>query len=270
MIPRTPIRIAVLGALGVLVLVAVGVVLWLVAKPLPGLLQPPREPLLPDLATELAEIRGATGVQSGRDFLYFTTTIGNIGDGPLEIRADRRNRWTSTWRVTQRFDEKDGAQSESVFPGNLVWGGHGHDHWHLKFGAEYWLEARGSNRVQRRLAKAGYCFFDQVARTSAATASVYGKDTCDGVDRTSIVMGMSTGWSDPYQWTLPDQKLDITGLPSGTYRLFATADPDGWLRETNEGNNVDWVDIEIDTASTPIRASVVGRAPRSLPPPPPG
>ncbi len=256
------------GAAGAIVLVAVGAALWLLARPLRDLQPPPADPLRPDLVSEIADVQAATGVKTGRQFLYFTTTIANVGDGPLALHADRRNRFTSSWRVSQQFDERDGTRSEREIPGDLVWGGHGHDHWHLKFGAAYRLE--DADGVERTLQKAGYCFFDQVARTPAAGAQVFDKDTCDGLDRTSLEMGMSVGWSDPYQWTLPDQNLDVTGLPDGRYRLYATADPDGWIDETDEGNNVDWVDVELVTSTEPARARVVAQAPSRLPPPPQG
>ena len=50
-------------------------------------------------------------------------------------------------------------------------------------------------------------------------------------------MGLSVGWRDPYQWTLPDQELPLVGLRDGVYRLTATADPDRWFHESNQRNN---------------------------------
>jgi hypothetical protein len=58
-------------------------------------------------------------------------------------------------------------------------------------------------------------------------------------------MGLSPGWADPYSWLLTDQALEVTDLPDGTYRLQATADPDRWFRESNERNNVSWVDVRL-------------------------
>ena len=228
---------------------------------------PPTHPALPDLATELSEVRAASGFESDRVYLRFTTTIANIASAPLLIRADRRHRWSSEWRISQQFEERSGSRSEIVLSdATLVWGGHGHDHWHLQFGTAYRLEGRPPVDDSRRLAKAGYCFFDQVRRIASASGRAYGKDVCDGLDRTSIEMGLSSGWSDPYQWTLPDQVLEITGLPNGTYRLYADADPDDLIRESGEQNNTDWVELRITTSTRPARARVVARAPRALQP----
>ena len=60
-------------------------------------------------------------------------------------------------------------------------------------------------------------------------------------------MGLSPGWADPYSWLLPDQRLDITGLANGEYRLQATVDPDNWFRESDETNNGTWVDLRLRT-----------------------
>ena len=58
-------------------------------------------------------------------------------------------------------------------------------------------------------------------------------------------MGTSVGWKDDYYWRIPGQAMDITALPAGKYRLRVTVDPENWLQESNERNNVTWVDLEI-------------------------
>jgi hypothetical protein len=58
-------------------------------------------------------------------------------------------------------------------------------------------------------------------------------------------MGLAVGWADEYSYLLPYQWIDITGLPSGTYRLRASADVGGWFRESRDGNNYTWDKIEI-------------------------
>ena len=72
------------------------------------------------------------------------------------------------WRVSQRFDEPDGSTSEIVTNGDVVWGGHGHDHWHVHLGASYWLTRPGSSAVLRSYDKVGFCFFDQRPPRDAA------------------------------------------------------------------------------------------------------
>ena len=74
-------------------------------------------------------------------------------------------------------------------------------------------------------------------------------------------MGLSPGFADPYHWTLPDQRLLVSGLTDGVYRLWANADPNDWFRETNEQNNLTWVDLRLTLTRSPPRAEVVREGP---------
>jgi hypothetical protein len=58
-------------------------------------------------------------------------------------------------------------------------------------------------------------------------------------------MGLSVGWGDVYQWSLPGQYIDITDLPPGTYRLRAVADPSHWFVEQDNTRNDTWLDLAI-------------------------
>ena len=75
-------------------------------------------------------------------------------------------------------------------------------------------------------------------------------------------MGLSPGWADPYPWILPDQRLLLTGLDDGVYRLWAAADPGSWFREANETNNATWVDLRLRLDSD--AAARRGRTPRRV------
>ena len=63
----------------------------------------------------------------------------------------------------------------------------------------------------------------------------------------TVEQGLSPGWADTYFWLLPDQAIDITGLPDGVYRLVTKSDPDDWFRESNEKNNDTWVEFRLRT-----------------------
>jgi hypothetical protein len=70
-------------------------------------------------------------------------------------------------------------------------------------------------------------------------------------------MGLSPGWGDVYDFTLPGQSVDISELPDGRYRLWAEADPQGWFREVTRENNVTWVDLELSTGADGVRTAMV-------------
>ena len=220
----------------------------------------PSAPRLPDLVVlPLTDLLVGTDDQ-GNEALRFSATIANIGDGPLIIRARRAFSWNERWSVVQWFDEADGTQSGTAIAANLVFGGHGHEHWHLKFGASYRLFSE-DGRVLASQTKAGFCFFDQVAYKldlpAAPSQGAFDKTGCGNDAATSVAMGISVGWSDPYFWQLADQSVNITGIPDGRYRLTAEADPDGWLRETNDDNNGTWVVFDLKTESNGLRTITV-------------
>jgi hypothetical protein len=218
---------------------------------------PPRSPSLPDLVSvPLTDLLVATDPQ-GNEALRFSSTIANTGEGPLLISARRAFGWNDQWNVVQWFVEENGGDRSGVVTGaNLVFGGHGHDHWHLKFGASYRLETEGGERVASQT-KAGFCFFDQVLYApelaDAPAEGVYINDSCGVPGDTTVEMGMSVGWSDPYFWQLEDQSVVISASPDGRYRLTATADPDNWIRETDEANNDTWVMFELGTQPDGLR-----------------
>jgi hypothetical protein len=239
------------------VAIAAAVAYW--PKELPAPLPPPRQPVLPDLVmAPLTEFNAGKGKVNGRDYLYFTATIANEGAGPLIVHAVRAEQ-RGEWRVSQRFDERGGETTEAATPAELVWGGHGHSHWHVRLGASYVLTTR-SGEILRRYEKVGFCFFDQRRFRPAAAPRQFLRDTCEGEDRLEVEMGLSPDWSDPYQWTLPDQRLDVTGLEDGVYRVVADADPSSWFRESDESNNGAWADIRLTTSADPPRVEVLHTA----------
>jgi hypothetical protein len=247
------------------VLLAAGIA-WTTREPgLPDPLPAPEAPALPDLAmSPLTELSASASVDGDERYVQFTAAVSNVGPGALivhAVRADGRG----AWRVSQRFDEPEGWTSETITQGDVVWGGHGHDHWHVHMGASYWLTRQGSTVPLRRYDKVGFCFFDQRPLVEqppeAPERPRFAKGACNVADALEFTMGLSPGWADPYQWTLPDQRLLVSGLDDGVYRLWASADPGGWFRETDEANNLTWVDLRLTLTVSPPRLEVMRRGP---------
>ena len=263
-------RLVIALLAGVPLLLLAGAITWWFLPPgLPDLLPTPSSPALPDLAmTPLTEISGGELVETGDKYVKFTAAVANVGAGPFmlhAVRGDDRGRW----RLSQRFAEPDGSTSEVVTPGAVVWGGHGHNHWHVQLGASYWLTRPGSSVPLRRYEKVGFCFFDQRPLEERPPDSPvrprFPKNGCNRRGTLEFTMGISPGWADPYTWGLPDQRLSVSGLQDGVYRLWATADPGGWFRETNEGNNRTWVDLRLTLSSGQPDVDVVRRGPAGAP-----
>ena len=259
-------RLVIALLAGVPIALLAGALAWTsLPADLPDPLPPPTSPALPDLAmTPLTEISGGQLVETGDKYVKFTAAVANVGPGPFmvhAVRGDDRGRW----RVSQRFAEPDGSTSEVITPGTVVWGGHGHNHWHVQVGASYWLTRPEATVRLRKYEKVGFCFFDQrqLAEQPPESPAMprFPKAGCNGAANLHFTMGLSPGWADPYTWALPDQRLSLAGLADGVYRLWASADPGGWFRESDETNNLTWVDIRVTLSVYPPRVDVVRRGP---------
>lgn len=74
-----------------------------------------------------------------------------------------------------------------------------------------------------------------------------------------FVQGITAGWGDVYDWYLPDQYIEVTGVPDGYYILETTADPDDTLLEADESNNCGAVLIRLSGMGTATPSAEVIR-----------
>ncbi|GHF00511.1 hypothetical protein GCM10017786_36700 [Amycolatopsis deserti] len=221
------------------------------------------EELRPDLGmAPLTDVKVTTG-PSGQRQLRFSATIVNVGRGPFEVEAARAS-VDAPFRVVQRVPRADGSRADVGVPAGLVYGGDGHDHWHIRDLETYQL-VRLDGGVVSVSAKAGFCFYDtnsyRRSLQGAPRSKVYPASGCGKRDWLSVSMGLSVGWADRYAWTLPDQFVDITGLPDGHYRLLATADAQGLFVESDRTNNATWVDVALTSRKGRTSVQVLGRGP---------
>jgi hypothetical protein len=72
-------------------------------------------------------------------------------------------------------------------------------------------------------------------------------------------MGLSVGWGDRYAWSLPDQLMEVTGLRPGRYRLSAEVDHGRLFAESDETNNLTWVDLRLSRRAGFLSVRVLAR-----------
>jgi hypothetical protein len=223
---------------------------------------PTGEPVLPDLVP-VPPVDLHTGIDelTGQELVYFTSVLANVGAGDLVLSAEREGGLLgggvdgAEWFVSQSIIyDQEGAETRPV-AASMVWGGDGHNHWHVEDIARYWLQALGASNepidefAPRYDFKIGFCFFDSHAyqsdRPDRPPEPVYRSSTCGDEGDRAISMGLSVGWSDTYAWTLVGQEIEVTGLESGRYRIWAEADPQRWFVESSAENNVTWVDVDL-------------------------
>jgi hypothetical protein len=186
---------------------------------------------------------------SGKKLLKFPVVTSNVGKGPLEIRATRSSSTSTDWVGRQVVYNTDGTRTTLPSTGaQFYYAGDGHNHWHIRDFDLYQLFNSGGSSL-RVGEKHGYCFEDNTTyrdwvgspkHPEVPTSPVYTHSTSCGEGdptATSIVHGLSVGWGDTYPATLPDQAIDITGIPDGVYLVKVTADWQNFWQETNESDN---------------------------------
>lgn len=219
------------------------------------------DPTLPDLGMARLKDLVVEKTSGGSTLLRFSATIVNVGAGPFELAASRPSADTA-WagRVSQRIFSADRSSTYNAIPADLVYGGDGHNHWHVKDLEDYRLDRLDNGVKVGTGSKGGFCFYDtteyRLGLPGAPQERVYTHLGCGLNDALDVTMGLSVGWGDTYSWLLPDQYIDITGLANGKYRLHATADPRGMFTESDYTNNGTWVDISLSTkrGRTSVRA----------------
>jgi hypothetical protein len=195
----------------------------------------------------------------GRRRLKFPAITVNVGNSPLEIHAYRASKDASTWIGTRTRFYSSGDKGWQPVPKSAVfyWAGDGHDHWHIRDFDTYEILNESGTRVNVG-EKHGYCFEDNTTyrdwtqnpaeHPGVPSRPVYRHETTCGEGEprtTSIVHGLSIGWGDTYPTSLPDQDIDITGLPNGVYTVRVKVDGKNLIEESNEDNNSATVRVTI-------------------------
>jgi hypothetical protein len=188
---------------------------------------------------------------AGQLQLRFDTGIVNIGAGAFEVNGSRPDTSTPTLSVTQRIFDDAGAYRDVFTTAEMYYAGDGHTHWHLRDLESYEL-IRNDNGVKVGTgAKEGFCFADGY-RFGSTAAYYYLGCSSNQPDALAVTMGLSRGFGDLYGWQSVGQYIDVTNLPSGRYRLQATADAANWFVESNDNNNSTWADVQLKRGSVRV------------------
>jgi hypothetical protein len=222
--------------------------------------EPKGPALLPDFAPMPPEDIH-TKVIGGSWTVEFSSALVNVGDGDFHATADKG--LDGEWRMTQDFEHADGGASHEPSDAEPVWGGDGHEHWHVRRYVTYHLyaldDAGKESGDPRTDHKVGFCIYDfkRADLDLGPEDAVYEREGCGSRDSTHLIMGLSPGWIDYYHWNLPGQSIPIDGLPDGDYRIYAVADEEGVFQEETTDNNRTWVDFALSTDAEERRMALV-------------
>jgi hypothetical protein len=190
-----------------------------------------------------------------RKLLKFPVVTANRGPGDMHIEATRSNSDSNDWQARQIVTMDDDTTTENFIPAmSFFFAGDGHSHWHIRDFDSYQLTNAAGVDVEGE--KHGYCLEDNRRLPGVTSDPVFTHDVVCGVgdqSATTITHGLSVGWGDTYPSSLPDQAIDVTGLPDGVYTVRVRADGSGLIRESDNTNNAATAQINIvgDTV-TPV------------------
>ncbi len=226
-------------------------------------------------------------VDARRRLLRFDSAIDNMGAGALEVRGSGPQRVDGRWAmssVVQRLYSGTGVPGspyrDVAIPAAMVHEtADGHDHFHVTDAVRYELTSPEGDRRLSAKAQVGFCLRDnEQAGDGPLSPSWYspivGEPPYCGTalpQAPSVTMGISPGWRDLYDWTLPFQWIDVSDAQPGPYRLGSTVNPQGVLIErdtTNNASSETSVDVVLPghralplTSSTGVNRSIALRLP---------
>lgn len=207
---------------------------------------------LPNLVPLPPRSIGASLAEDGSQRLTvrFTVTTQNLGAYPLELLAVKPVDPAVVRQAAEQCVGWAGPRAciERAPAGDLVWHD-AHKHWHFEDYALYEVRALlpdgspdfGDAGLIAPGGKASFCLIDYESTAGApgfpedpfARTGYY--QLCAGA-----FQGISAGWADTYEADLPGQQILMDGVPAGSYALVITADPDGRIAETDDGDNVSY------------------------------
>ena len=217
-------------------------------------------PLLPDLIAwedvQRNYIHGWSLDQNeipGRTLLRLTTSVANIGAGPLEIRGDTIH-GDGTQDVLQRIYNSDGSFTDQMAGTFSYHPEHGHIHFD-RFTQFHLREVTADDGVGAIVSsgnKSSFCLID----VRSYDETLPGAPGLRQYHACNEYQGISVGWADIYIKALPDQWIDVTGVADGRYWLEVEIDPEHWIVESDETNNVSRILIDLENSGGPVSQGV--------------
>jgi hypothetical protein len=213
--------------------------------------------------------------EGARTCLRFDQVYANVGEGPLEMRfAIPRDPASQARAISQRIYRSDGASFDERSAGE--WEFHeAHGHYHYTgFGvSRLWATDASGARVGGEPVRTGdkvsFCIVDIEIDAWAEKGNgprTYPTPEClvpteSDAQNDYLVQGITPGWADVYDWFLPDQYIEVSGVADGIYLLETIADPDNTILEANESNNCGAAYVRLSNIDSSPTAELLGPGP---------
>ena len=215
--------------------------------------------LLPDIDQRpplAVSVRWGQAPNEHRQWLVFTSSVENVGFGPLLVQGRRPNRKVATMRADQLIELRDGGFERIPRVGRMRYNVNpSHSHWHLKPFEQYELRTLAGRQITRDH-KSGFCLtsdHQSPLPTLGPRGTPVDKSDCrkNEPGALRVFEGMAVGWGDIYIPAKEGQYVDITNVAPGTYDLVHRVNVGRLLRETNYANDSASLRIRLLPASSP-------------------
>jgi len=193
--------------------------------------------LLPDLvAMPPTKVRNVP--YTGHRAIIFTSTIGNVGDGPLIVQGKTVDTPDGPkTQATQEVWRKDGTSCTHL-AGYFIYHPT-HKHFHIQDFSSYQLRKDDpfTGPIVAESEKVSFCLLDITQLRGYNGQRQLNDLTCLSSEGEQ---GISVGFADVYDSFLPGQLIDLDAdpqhpVPAGEYFLVNVANPDGVLLEKHGG-----------------------------------
>lgn len=200
---------------------------------------PAQEDWLPDLIVRTNNLYDhdlVTNIIPGHLHLRLSNGTPNVGMGKLYFYGVLPPINDSTQQVMQRVFRSDGSSWDREAGVFRYHANHGHIHFEgwCQYRLREVLPGDGVGDVVAQGEKVSFCVLDLAVHDNSLPNY---SPTPEFASCGATVQGLSVGWYDIYTKELPDQWIDVTGVPEGTYWLESEVDPDNLILESDETNN---------------------------------
>lgn len=202
---------------------------------------------LPDIIEEIPKHLSVQNTRQ-REFLRFSTTHWNFGEGALQVRGGGQESpclidnvpTFCTFAIQEIFDAS--GEIVAVHPAGIALFHPEHNHWHQSDVAEFAVRKTPNGEpVGSRVLKTTFCLIDLDSSDLVHEHKTKVYWDCD-----APLQGISVGYGDPYHQALEGQEIEITGLEPGIYYLTFDVDPEQHWLEIDDTNNRAWAKFRLD------------------------
>jgi hypothetical protein len=222
--------------------------------------------------------------------LRFTTDIQNLGAGPLTAEIPAAGTGSNgqvgvgyvpgDCNASQVVSRPDGSTVARPAGGCEFHVEHGHFHYDNLLLYALYRAGPGTALGQQvgKSQKESFCLTDDdyfgfgSATTNGPRANV-GQPDCNLPRQASapqpgqpgsgtfVTEGITPGWGDVYTWDTPDQYIDVTHVPSGTYDVVEETNPAGAMLVAGPAHTCSLTQIRLTVGSESNAVQVLGSAP---------